>query len=141
MLRRAPLPEGSQHSPPPHGEDPGICSPSAHPQHSLRRGAYNSRHPPRGGGVRAGLRSRSRGPRVSKPSPRLGVKEGSHRKPPGRLRGDSPSVRPFTGRALLQEWLPQPVAVKRKREGFGERPKLLASRLRAELRASDNELG
>ncbi|MEJ1287428.1 hypothetical protein NN561_018446 [Cricetulus griseus] len=37
-LRGAPLVAGWQRTPPPHPEDPGTCSPSAHPQHSLRRG-------------------------------------------------------------------------------------------------------
>lgn len=38
VLPGAPLSAGSERTPPPHPEDPGTCSPSMHPQHSLRRG-------------------------------------------------------------------------------------------------------
>lgn len=75
----------------------------------------------RRGGEGGAPRARSRGQRVSKASP-----------PPRSVRGVPPEAawkrlthrrfRPLTGQALRQERLPQPVAVKRKREGLGEGP-------------------
>lgn len=104
-------------------------------------GAYSSRHPPRSGGGEGGAPpARSRGPRVSKASP-----------PPRSVRGVPPEAawkrlthrrfRPLTGLALRQERLPQPVAVKRKREGLGEGPSSWPRALGRGFAPHHNELG
>lgn len=125
MLPGAPLSAGSERTPPPHLEDPGTCSPSMHPQHSLRRG------PAAPGTPRAaeGWVTRAEGFGAQPPPPRAGG--GSRRKPPRSLRGDSPSLGPLT--TQLQERQP-PFPLR-------ERPKPLASRRRAEPSVTRDELG